>query len=191
MKEFKLRFWLQRWIHLGLGLGGLGLAVACSPVERLGDPDALNSRYTDEQPALSGNRRFLAFVSNRNGSRNILMYDLQQQHLISLPRLNRRESIAESPSLSHTGRYIAYIASDQGKPTLVLYDRATQQAQVLSQWYQGWVRNPSISPDGRFIVFESGSRGQWDIEVLDRGSNIELDIPDGAPASGSFPTSSP
>jgi len=41
-------------------------------------------------------------------------------------------------------------------------------------------------PDGRFIVFESGSRGQWDIEVLDRGSNIELDIPDGAPASGSF-----
>jgi len=51
--------------------------------------------------------------------------------------------------------------------------------------------NPSISPDGRFIVFESGSRGQWDIEVLDRGSNIELDIPDGAPASGSFPMSLP
>jgi len=65
-----------------------------------------------------------------------------------------------------------------------------QQSQVLSQWYQGWVRN-SISPDGRFIVFESGSRGQWDIEVLDRGSNIELDIPDGAPASGSFPMSLP
>jgi len=44
------------------------------------------------------------------------------------------------------------------------------------------VRN--ISPDGRYIVFESGSRG-WDIEVLDRGSNIELDIRNGAPASGS------
>jgi len=69
------------------------------------------------------------------------MYDLQQQHLISLPRLNRRESIAESPSLSHTGRYIAYIASDQGKPTLILYDRAMQRSQVLSQWYQGWVQS--------------------------------------------------
>jgi len=76
----------------GSWLGVVGLAVACSPVERLGDPAALNSRYTDEQPALSGNRRFLAFVSNRNGSRNILMYDLQQQHLISLPRLNRRDN---------------------------------------------------------------------------------------------------
>jgi len=73
VKEFKLRFWLQRWIHLGLGLGVVGLAVACSPVERLGDPAALNSRYTDEQPALSGNRRFR--LCPPNGSRNILMYD--------------------------------------------------------------------------------------------------------------------
>lgn len=157
----------------------ISFVVACSPSDPLSGPAALNSRYTDEQPALSGNGRFLEFVSNRNGSRNILLYDLQQQQLIPLPRLNRRETIAESPSLSYTGRYVVYIASDQGKPTLVLYDRATQQPQVLTQWYQGWVRNPSISPDGRYIVFESGSRGQWDIEVLDRGPNIELDIPDG------------
>jgi Tol biopolymer transport system component len=169
----------------------VGLAVACSPSDDLGGSTALNSRYADDQPALSGNSRFLAFVSNRNGSRNILLYDLQQQQLIFLPRLNRREIIVESPSLSRTGRYIAYIASDQGKPTLLLYDRVTQQSQVLSQWYQGWVRNPNISPDGRYIVFESGSRGQWDIEVLDRGPNIELDIPDGAPTSGLSSTPSP
>jgi len=74
-----------------------------------------------------------AFVSNRNGSHNILMYDLQQQQLIYLPRWR---GTAESPSLADA---IAYIASDQGKPTLVLRDRATQQSQVLSQWY--WVRN--------------------------------------------------
>ena len=183
--------WLQRWIRFSIGLSLVGFAVACSPSDRVGGSTALNSRYTDEQPALSGNGRFLGFVSNRNGSRGILLYDLQQQRLISLPRLNRRESIAESPSLSRTGRYITYIVSDQGKPTLVLYDRATQQSQVLSQWYQGWVRNPSISPDGRYIVFESGSRGQWDIEVLDRGPNIELDIPDGATAPGSSPQPSP
>ena len=174
--------WLQRWIHLSVGLSLVSLAVACSQGDRVGGSAALNSRYTDEQPALSGNGRYLAFASNRNGNRGILLYDLQQQRLISLPRLNQRESIAESPSLSRTGRYITYIVSDQGKPTLVLYDRATQQSQLLSQWYQGWVRNPSISPDGRYIVFESGSRGQWDIEVLDRGPNIELDIPDGATA---------
>jgi len=107
-----------------------------------------------------------------------------------LPRLNQRETIAESPSLSYTGRYIAYIVSEQGRPTVALYDRARQQSQLLSQWYPGWVRSPSISPDGRYIVFESGSRGQWDIEVLDRGPNIELDIPDGVP-TGSSVTPSP
>ena len=171
-----------RWLQLGLYSGIAGLAVACGPADYIGGSTSLNSRYTDEHPAISGNSRFLAFVSNRNGSRHILMYDLQQQQLISVPHLNWRESIAESPSLSYTGRYIVYIASDQGKPTLVLYDRVTQQPQLLSQGYQGWVRNPSISSDGRYIVFESGSRGQWDIEVLDRGSNIELDIPDGASA---------
>jgi len=65
-----------------------------------------------------------------------------------------------------------------GKPTLVLYDRATTVASSQSNGI-GWVRNP-VCPDGRYIVFESGSRGQWDIEVLNRGSNIELDIPNGA-----------
>lgn len=170
-------------MRLALSLGIMGLVIACNPSDRFGEPSALNSRYSDEQPALSGNGRLLAFVSNRNGKRSILVYDLQQQRLIPLPSLNRQETIAESPSLSYTGRYITYIASDQGKPALLLYDRATQQSQILTQWYRGWVRNPSISPDGRYVVFESGSRGQWDIEVLDRGANIELDIPDGVPAN--------
>lgn len=141
---------------------------------------SLNSRYTEEQPTLSGNGRFLAFVSNRNGNQQLLLYDLEQQQFIRTPSLNQPETIAESPSLSYTGRYIAYITSDQGRPVVALYDRATQQSQILTPIYRGWVRNPSISPSGRYIVFETTIRGHWDIEVLDRGPNIELDIPNGA-----------
>lgn len=162
----------------------LCLIVACSSGDVLSFSASLNSRYTDEQPALSGNGRFVAFVSNRDGKRQIWLYDLEQQRLISLPRLNRAGTVAENPSLSYTGRYITYITSDRGKTTLVLYDQATLQPQVLSQWYEGWVRNPSISPDGRYIAFESSSNGQWDVEILDRGRNIELDIPDGAATGG-------
>lgn len=186
MKAFTPIFLLSLWRRLGLGLGIAILIGGCTPGDRLFGSAALNSRYTDEQPTFSGNGRFLGYISNRNGGRNILVYDLEQQQLIPLPRLNRRETIAESPSLSYTGRYIVYLVSDQqGRPTIVLYDRATQQSQALSQWYQGWIRNPSISPDGRYIVFESSSRGQWDIEVLDRGPSIELDIPDGVPVNSS------
>lgn len=159
------------------------MIVACSPASQIHTPTALNSRYTDEQPALSGDGRFIAFVSNRDGDRKIVMYDLQQRYFVDLPSLHRWGAIAESPSLSRTGRYMAYVASNQGRPEIELYDRFTKRSQVLTRGYASWVRNPSLSPDGRYIVFETSRRGQWDIEVLDRGSNIELDIPDGRPSA--------
>ncbi|OCQ97678.1 hypothetical protein BCD64_06155 [Nostoc sp. MBR 210] len=180
MKKFTPIVWLQRPIHWSLIFGLSSLLVSCGASEIPLGPTSLNSRYTEEQPTLSGNGRFLAFVSNRNGSHQLLIYDLQQQTFVRTPGLNRPETISESPSLSYTGRYIVYLTSDQGRPVVALYDRAIQQSQILTPAYRGWVRSPGISPNGRYVVFETASRGQWDIEVLDRGPNIELDIPNGA-----------
>lgn len=180
MKSFTVRLGIDRLLRWGIGLSLLAIVVACSPADLTQGPVALNSRYTDEQPALSGNGQFLAFVSNRDNARKIVMYDLLNRQFVDLPRLNQREAITESPSLSRTGRYIVYIASNQGRPELELYDRVTQRAEVLTTGYRGWVRNPSISPEGRYIAFETSRRGQWDIEVLDRGPTIEPDIRDGS-----------
>lgn len=180
VKKFTPTFWLQSPLHWSLVFGLTSLLVSCSANDLPFASTSLNSRYTEEQPALSGNGRFLAFVSNRNGNQQLLVYDLEEQRFIQTPGLNRRETIAESPSLSYTGRYIAYLTSDQGRPVVALYDRATQQSQILTPIYRAWVRNPHISPDGRYVVFETANRGQWDIEVLDRGPSIELDIPNGA-----------
>ncbi len=180
MKRLTLRCWLQRPIHWSLVFSFASLLLSCGSNEIPIGSTSLNSRYTEEQPALSGNGRFLAFISNRNGSHQLLVYDLTEKRLVAIPGLNRRQTIAESPSLSYNGRYIAYLTSDQGRPVVALYDRATQKSEIITPTYRGWVRNPGISPDGRFVVFETASRGQWDIEVLDRGPNIELDIPNGA-----------
>lgn len=140
---------------------------------------SLNSRYNDEQPAISGDGRWLAMVSNRHGRREILLYDLQLRTFVPLPGLNLPNAINDSPSLSRTARYIAYISSIQGRPDIFVYDRITKQTQLITQGYRSWLRNPRISPDGRYIVFETARRGQWDIEVIDLGMRTEIDIPDG------------
>jgi Tol biopolymer transport system component len=173
----------NRWLGRGIGLSLTALVAACSPTAPILGPVGINSRYTDEQPALSGDGRLVAFVSSRGGDRQLVIYDLQQRRFIDLPNLNQRDAITENPSLSRTGRYIVYISSDQGRPEVQLYDRATQRAEIMTRGYRGWVRNPSLSPDGRYISFETSRRGQWDIEVIDRGSNVELDLPDGSTIS--------
>lgn len=165
------------------GLSCLIFLTSCGLDHRPQAPTGLNSRYNDEQPALSGDGRWLAFVSNRNGRGQILLYELRGRRFVQLQGLNAAQALAESPSLSYTGRYLVYISSLQGRPDIVVYDRATRRSQLITQGYRSWLRNPKISADGRYIVFETSRRGQWDVEVLDRGPLIELDIPDGTPVN--------
>lgn len=170
----------NQWLVKIMALSLMGLLSACELTNRPQILVGLNSRYNDEQPTLSGDGRLLAFVSNRNGKSQILLYDLQGRRFIRLRGFEPGQAIAESPSLSRTGRYLVYISSIQGRPDIVLYDQATGRSELLTQGYRSWIRNPSISPDGRYIVFETARRGQWDIEILDRGPLIELDITDGS-----------
>ncbi|NJL90298.1 MAG: biopolymer transporter Tol [Coleofasciculaceae cyanobacterium SM2_1_6] len=158
-----------------VGLGGLLGACDQNPPA----PSSINSRYTDEQPALSGNGQFVAFVSSRNGISQVLLYDLKARQFTPLPGLNSTMTIAQNPSLSRNARYVAYLAGNQGKPDLFIYDRVTQRSEVLTSGYRHVIRSPSLSPDGRYLVFETDRRGQWDIEVIDRGAAIELDKPEG------------
>jgi len=72
-----------------------------------------------------------------------------------------------------------YLVSREGRPEIALYDRIVEETEILTESYRHWVRNPDIDLDGRYIVFETARRGQWDVEVLDRGPEVELDIPDG------------
>ena len=165
-----------------LVLGCVLSLSSCRQVISLpGDYSRLNSRFSDTQPAISGNGRFVAMVTNRGGRQDLALYDIQQKRFVDIPRLHRRNAIVESPSLSRSGRYIAYIVSERGRPEIALYDRITQRRQMLTSGFRGPVRNPSISPDGRYVAFESGRRGQWDIEVFDRGASVQLDLSRGVP----------
>lgn len=129
----------------------------------------LNSNAADEYPAYSGDGRYLAFASDRNGRRNIYLYDLPARRLVGLPNLNRRDSSQDQPSLSGDGRYIVYVSTERGKTDIMLYDRTQARSRLLTAELRGTVRYPTINGDGTAVAFQTSQRGQWNIAVIELG----------------------
>jgi Tol biopolymer transport system component len=135
---------------------------------------SLNSPYSELEPRLSG--RYLVLISERNGSRDVYLFDAIDRRLLPLPGLNSLDTIASRPSISEDGRYLVFAGSRQGRTAIYLYDRQTQQKRTIGEELGAEVRNPTISGDGEKIAFEVGKNGQWDIVVSDRAGQILMNI---------------
>ncbi len=135
----------------------------------------INSQAPDQFPAYSADGQYLAFASDRNGSRDVFLYDLRNRRIIPLAEINRPNSSQDQPSISATARYLTYVTDERGKPDIWVYDRQRRAVENLTLYLPGSVRNPTISADGRQIAFESSRLGQWHIELVDRGTDTELD----------------
>jgi Tol biopolymer transport system component len=169
-KTLKGSGWVKLLAFLLLaGCQPLGM-VAPPPQDGIGS-NSLNSGFTDEQPQLSYNGRFLVFTSERDKRRSIYLYDMTARQIIPLPNLNQAGNYLEQPDVSADGRLITFRAEQNGKSNIWLYDRERRQSQNLTQTWRSSVRNPTISGDGRWVVFESNLNGQWDLVIYDRGSN--------------------
>ncbi|WP_013321777.1 TolB family protein [Gloeothece verrucosa] len=127
---------------------------------------SLNSFASELTPQISS--RFIVFVSDRNGSQDVYLYDAQIRQLVNLPGLNSLDEVTSHPSISEDGRYIVFQASRQGRTGIFIYDRQTEQKRNLTASLPAEVRNPTISADGTKIAFEVAKDGQWDILVYDR-----------------------
>jgi Tol biopolymer transport system component len=90
----------------------------------------LNSTSRDIEPTLSGDGRWLAFVSDRpegKGARDIYLYDRQSHKLVDLPGLNS-VGHEQMPSISPDGRYIVFVSERRagvGERDIFVYDRMT------------------------------------------------------------------
>jgi Tol biopolymer transport system component len=122
---------------------------------------SLNSNASELSPSISG--EYLTFVSDRNGSQDVYLFDLKNRRLINLPGLNAFNEIASSPSVSEDGLIIVFASSIEGKTRIYLYNRETQQKRSLTENVRGEVRNPTISADGSTVAFEVAEDGQWDL----------------------------
>lgn len=129
----------------------------------------LNSRASDLEPQVTSS--YIVFISDRNGSQDVYLFDAQQRQLIALPGLNALDEIASHPSISENGRYVVFASSRQGKSNIYVYDRQTEQKRNLTADLQAEVRNPIINADGTQIAFEIAQDGQWDIMIYDLSGN--------------------
>lgn len=134
---------------------------------------SFNSRASELNPQIAS--EYIVFISDRNNSQDVYLFDAKNRRLIDLPGLNSLDEISSNPSVSENGRYIVFNSIRQGKSGIFLYDRTTQQKRLLTGNVQNEVRNPMISADGTKIVFEIAKNGQWDIAVVDiRGKPLQI-----------------
>ncbi|MGB2924255.1 MAG: biopolymer transporter [Limnothrix sp.] len=131
----------------------------------------INSNFAEEFPSYSSDGRYLTFASERDGRRSIYLYDLQDNQLVSLPNLNRRDSSQDQPALSADGQFLAYVSTERGKPDIFVYDRQSQRAQLLTANLKGSVQHPTIRGDGGQVTFQSNEQGQWNLMLVDVAAN--------------------
>lgn len=139
----------------------------------------------ERHPAISGDGRFLAYVSNQsgNGPTDIALVTWPAAETIELPGLNSDANDTE-PWLDATGRRLAF-ASDrrggEGNRDIFLYDREAKAFVPLPDVNTpGQEQSPALSPDGRFLVFVSerlDGAGERDVLLYDLTQRKLLPLP--------------
>ena len=133
---------------------------------------------SQQDPALSGNGKLLAVITDRNGRPSVQLRDLADGRILPLPQLTRHQPHS-SPSLSWNGRYLALITQRGQRRLALIADRLTGRLHPLP--VPGG-RDPirlSLAPDGRQLALQVADQGQWRVELLDLSGLLEADRPGG------------
>ena len=138
-----------------------------------------------EDPALSGDGRYLASVVERGGRRTVLLQERLSGRVVPL-RL-RGQQPHSSPSLSWNGRYLAVLVQQGAKRLAVVEDRATGNRLPLMLPGDLEPERLSLSPDGRRIALQLLDQGRMRVEVFDLGGLLEPDLAPAQPVQGGGP----
>ena len=155
----------------------MGLAISSCEGRTQRAAGALPER-NQQDPALSGNGRLLAVISERRGRPSVQLRDLADGRLLPLPQLKRHQPHS-SPSLSWNGRYLALITQRGQRRLAVVADRLTGKLHPLPLPGRRDPIRLSLAPDGRQLALQVADQGQWRVELLDLSGLLEVDRPGG------------
>jgi Tol biopolymer transport system component len=158
----------------------LGL-TGCTPRVQRG-PGAGVERSLQE-PALSGDGRLLATVTERRGRPTVQLRDLRSGAALPLRHLSRHQPHS-SPSLSWNGRYLAVITQRGQRRLALIEDRLTGRAHPIRLPGDREPVRLSLSPDARTLALQVAVQGRWRLELIDLGAILEPDRSAGERFSG-------
>jgi Tol biopolymer transport system component len=150
------------------------------------DLPGLNSADNEREVAISGDGRFLTFISDRPGAlglSDIYLYDRDVKQCVPLPGVNspHREL---NPALSHDGRLLAFVSDrpgGKGGKDVYVVDRQTGEVVAPAGLNSsGHEQTPTFSPDGRYLAFVServSGEGERDVYLYDRSRGQLLATP--------------
>ena len=145
---------------------GIGQAVGgeTGALRRLTDDPA-----ADWSPSFSPDGRHIAFVSERDGNREIYVMDSDGSN----PRRLTDDPAADfSPSFSPDGRHIAFVSERDGNSEIYVMGSDGSNPIRLTH-HPAYDFSPSFSPDGRHIVFGSERDGEiYAMELREEGGEI-------------------
>ncbi|MCP9776123.1 LpqB family beta-propeller domain-containing protein [Cyanobium sp. WAJ14-Wanaka] len=145
---------------------------------RSAGPSGLLGAENRQEPALSGNGRFLASVVEQGGKQRVLLQEQPGGRIIPLRHLRGHEP-QSSPSLSWNGRYIAAVVQQGQERVALIEDRATGNMVRIPVPAGSQPLKISLAADGRRLALGVMQAGQMRVQVLDLAGQLEADLPGG------------
>ena len=139
-----------------------------------------------DQPAISGNGRFIAFRSAANNlapdddnpGDDIYLYDRVTNEI---KRVSNSGGNSSDPFISSDGRYISYLSMRDRSPELWLFDRLTQESRRidLPENKLGGIFSfgpPALSADGHYLAISAARNRSVSTYLYDTTSNRLLSL---------------
>jgi Tol biopolymer transport system component len=131
------------------------------------------NKWLDFNPAISANGKKVAFISNRDGNREIYTVDLiwmdgytqwKGENLTNLTKSEENEWTPRFSPLNDKIVFTSYFALNDNYDIFIMdIDGSNKKNITNTSWYEKY---PQFSPDGSFIIYQAWQKGKMEIFII-------------------------